>query len=566
MLKMPSKIYMVGGQRITLTDNDYLSQGGQGVVYRKGNTAYKIYHDISGMIPEAKITELKSLNISNILGPRDVIYDTQSRLAVGFTMPFATNTEFLTRLFNLGFKKTSGLTPKSIVNLVTNMQETLIEIHKRGVIVGDYNEMNFLVSKNWDVVHHIDVDSYQTKSFKCTAIMDSVRDRKVPSGHFDEMTDWFSWAVVTFQLYTGVHPFRGKHPKYSQSDFDGRMKDNISVFNPDVTLPKMFGDWSVIPTAHLEWYKRIFEQGERSIPPTADGKNIATGWKVLQVATGKGIIIDLIRDYGEEIFSVNYFDGDRWVLTNKSIWKGDRKITDIQSDVNNIRICKIFGLPDVAVAIKNHDKVTFYTINRIEIGFLYADDWMCSDGIIYTSYLGKLQRCNIEKLAHIRLMPSHAANVVSNASKMFDGVVIQSIYGKALLTIPYNNNAVANIYVTQLNGLRVVDSARKGRWMIAIVEMKGKYNRITLHFNNEFTKYDISIEDDVSEFSVNFCVRQNGLMLQIIDGDTLRVMGDLKGNGKEIQSTSLTIDTILYDGLDKILFSNGNKLNKMSMS
>ena len=128
---MSNKTYLVGSQKIQLTDNDYLSQGGQGSVYRKGNIAYKIYHDLSAMIPESKIMELKQLDLPNILGPREIIYDATNRQPVGFTMPFASNTEFLTRIFNLSFKKNNGLTPKSIVKLVTNMQETLIEIHKK---------------------------------------------------------------------------------------------------------------------------------------------------------------------------------------------------------------------------------------------------------------------------------------------------------------------------------------------------------------------------------------------------------------------------------------------------
>ncbi len=212
----------IGTEVITLTDNEYLAQGGEGVVYCKGNIAYKIYHDSDKMIPEQKIYELQALQISNVLAPIDIIYNYNTKQAIGFTMPYITSTEYLSRLFVKSFKKQHSINPKMVISLVRKMQETLHEIHQKGIVVGDYNEMNFLVDNKFENIFHIDVDSYQTENYPSTAIMDSVRDRQVPIGTFNKETDWFSWAIVTFQLYTGIHPFKGRHPKYKNNDIDSR--------------------------------------------------------------------------------------------------------------------------------------------------------------------------------------------------------------------------------------------------------------------------------------------------------------------------------------------------------
>ena len=167
----------------------------------------------------------------------------------------------------MSFKNRNNLTIKNIADIVNNMRDTLIKIHEKNMIVGDYNEMNFLIDTKFEKVFHIDTDSWQTKSYKCNAIMHSIRDRLLPLGVFKESSDWFSWSIITFQLYAGLHPYKGKHPTY---DFEQRMDKNISVFNKDVKIPKMV-DLNIIPKNHLDYYKNVFINKDRSIPPKSQG-------------------------------------------------------------------------------------------------------------------------------------------------------------------------------------------------------------------------------------------------------------------------------------------------------
>lgn len=56
----------------------------------------------------------------------------------------------------------------------------------------DLNELNVLVGSSFVEPFMIETDSYQTPSYRATAIMDSIRDRLVPTGQFALLTDWFS--------------------------------------------------------------------------------------------------------------------------------------------------------------------------------------------------------------------------------------------------------------------------------------------------------------------------------------------------------------------------------------
>jgi len=559
-LIMSSKIKVqIGSDIIELGDNEYLAQGGEGVVYRKGNIAYKIYHEVNKMIPEQKIRELQSLKIPNVLAPIDIIHDPKTQKAIGFTMAYLSSSEYLSRLFVKTFKKQNGITPEMVVGMVTKMQETLQEIHAKGVVAGDYNEMNFLVDGKYKNVYNIDVDSYQTKSFPATAIMDSVRDRQVPFGTFNKQTDWFSWAVVTFQLYTGIHPFKGRHPSYKNNDFDSRMKDGISVFNPDVKIPKALRDFSVIPKAHLDWYKRVFDKFERTVPPFADATQMASGYSPIEIISAAGLIVDLVHDYLENIMDIYMFEGTRYVVTETAIYKHDRKIFDFTRKPKDICLAKVMGHPPV-IGVKRSELLGFFDLNRNEIGQVAADEFMTTNGYIYTIRNDGLFQHHFMVLGKTKLVTKKLASVVSNNTKLYEGVAIQNLYGKCRMTIPYAFNCVANTKVPELDGYRIIDASCKGRFCVVIAELNGKYDRYIIYFSENFSLYSIESESDISYRTVNFMVKQNGMALISKDGNTLEMRYDIDKGCKEIADAPIEDTMMLYDGITEVLFVNGSKL------
>lgn len=555
-----NKVLVAGRDLVTLTDKDYLAQGGEGIVYRVGDIAYKLYHNPKSMIPEQKIQELRVLNMPNVLGPRDILNDPKTKQAIGFTMPFISDTEYLCRLFVKNFKQSNGITPEIVVSLVRAMQETLQSVHDKQIIVADYNEMNFLVSKDWKTPYHIDVDSYQTKSFRATAIMESVWDRSRPRGEFDELSDWFSWAIVSFQLYTGIHPFKGKHPAYGTNELDKRMRDNVSVFNPDVRMPKALQDFSVIPSAHLDWYKNVFENGHRGLPPYVADGNLHIIQVTASVHSGGGLLVNIVMQFPNDVLSVNYYNGDRYTLTEREIYKGDAKIFEFTKSAKNVRLANVLGYEPV-ISVMHDGFVGFFDLNKSEIGKVSADDYMVSDGIIYTVKNGELWENHMEVLGKTKIMPKKVSGVVENSYKMFDGVVIQDVYGSTTLTIPYMHGRCANLKCPELDGIRAIDSKRIGRYMAVIFERGGIINRSVLKFDEQFTTYEIYNEPNVGYQEVNFMVKQNGLMVSVIDQDTLEMLHGVKPeHRKRITDAPIELTMPMYDGITRVLFVNGNKL------
>jgi hypothetical protein len=67
------KITVRGKGDVQLNKNDFVTEGGEGQIYAKGNTIYKVYIDISKMIPDGKVTELHVLDKDYIIIPQDII-------------------------------------------------------------------------------------------------------------------------------------------------------------------------------------------------------------------------------------------------------------------------------------------------------------------------------------------------------------------------------------------------------------------------------------------------------------------------------------------------------------
>ncbi|HYJ48112.1 MAG TPA: hypothetical protein VEV81_15985, partial [Pyrinomonadaceae bacterium] len=261
--------FVQGGGEVRLSKADFKAQGGEGAIYVKGSTAYKIYADPLRAIPREKILELSVLTGSNLIRPLDVLLDGKNR-TVGYSMRSVEKSYALCQLFPKAFRQRHNLMPEVTLRLVRRLQEGVGRVHAQGILIVDLNEMNFLVAEDFSEIFFIDVDSYQTPSYPATVLMESVRDRH--AREFTTQSDWFSFAVVSFQMFTGIHPFKGTYPPLQslpdkERRLDARMRANVSVLRPEVAVPASCLPFNVIPPAYLDWYRAVFEEGKRAAPP-----------------------------------------------------------------------------------------------------------------------------------------------------------------------------------------------------------------------------------------------------------------------------------------------------------
>jgi serine/threonine protein kinase len=513
------------------------------------------------MIPVAKIQELGALKDDCILGPIEPLYEPISMQPLGFSMPYMDHTEFLCKIFTKNFRDEKGINYQDITEMITGMQKTLDKIHKKGFLVVDYNEMNFLIGKDLKTVYYIDVDSYKTPSFPAMALMESVRDRKCPKGTFTELTDWFSFAVVTFQMYVGIHPYKGFYPKFAPAEWSKRMDLGISVFDKDVTLPKSCQDFSVIPQRHLEWYKSIFVKNERSVPPYADaiimaitsGKNVSSGGK---------FIVELIKEFTSNIQKIYFFNGKRYVITNSDIYCEDRiELSFTKSGKGSIAMVDVFGENPIVCYLKA-ETLSFNDLTKNQISSLTATSAFSANGLVYSINNGDLLESSFDRLGKL----IHQVKVVSSISpshKVFPGIVVQDDFMKCHLAIPYAKGLCANVHVKELDGFRIIDARHEGNISGFIAEKSGNLWRYILIFDKGFYKYEVWAEQLNGVCEINFSVLPNGLNILADDGKIILFKD--KANKKEFNNAPVDTSTRFYhNGMD-VYFVDENKLYKIKM-
>lgn len=552
-------IFIDGIGKETLTQNNYKASGGEGSIYQKGDTAFKIMHPGHQIIPKKKIEELNKINADNVLIPLRYIFDNHGT-PIGFTMKFVQGTESLCKVFNMGFKQKNGLSPQDIADLVKEMQKTLQKVHDANILVVDFNQMNFLVDgKTFKNPYFIDTDSYQTPSFKATAIMECIRDRSVPKGNFTKLTDWFSWGVVAFWLYIGTHPYRGGHPNYSMNDWNGkRMDDNVSIFDPDVTTPANCLPFSVIPKPHLDWFKDVFVNKTRSIPPLPDGHVVvAVG---ITPKTMADFIVKEIFAYDSLIRDIFFDNGSRYVVSKRKVWKDDVCVLNFDVKYDTVGFSKIEDGDYPLFVSCCDDKVSFYDFNNKNVvADMKAEKIMFYNGKVYTKTGNRLIEHKCSKIYNRTIHSvKEIANIFGSACNLFEGVVTQDIVGNMWLLIPNIAGNFVNVAVPELDGHRVTDAKFCGDTCVLIAEKRGSVYRFVISFSKSREKYDLRKMDAEIGDSADFVVKSTGVCVSPIEGGDLETWA---GNQSRIfKKSPIPMGALLFNDNNVTVFAVNNKL------
>ncbi len=555
------KISIKGKHSLSLTQNDFITKGGEGEIYGKGSVIFKIYLDPKKMIPLAKIKELTEIREKNVLNPKDIILS-QKNNPIGFTMDWIKDTSPLCKLFTNAFRNKNNITPDIINELIENMRDTIFKIHEKQCLIVDGNEFNYLVDPTFKIPYFIDVDSYQTKSFPATAIMPSIVDYHTKQ--FNKLSDWFSFAIVTCQLFIGIHPFKGSHPNYKKRDLEKRMRENVSIFNKETNLPPSVRDFGLIPNNWHDWFIRLFEKGERELPPTSMKELIKTAVKKTIIKSVDNLIITLIKEFKSNILYYKNVGLDILVKTEKEIIIGKYNFSS-QIDTEVVMIER--SNTPVAIKIEKQHLITKYR------NFITSNNIKCEQKIIINNQLFII---NKNKFSHVIIREINnnlllgigkTWNIMENSSEVFGNVIYQNILGKPYLFIPLNEKICMNISVPELIDSKIINMKYIDKVCIGVFFKDNEYKRFTIIFNEEHTKYSYS-EIETDFYDVNFTVLPNGVTVSIIDEHKMQIFINNweKNKIKEITNKIISTDMVLCNDQMQVQFFKENLLYSMKMT
>lgn len=438
------------GRSLTLTAADFVAQGGQAKVYARDGQALKLF--TSAVPPQAKLAALRACNRPGIVAPTDEVYD-ENGVLIGFSMPLLDGWSSLIQLVPRAYRDRHGLDVARIGSLVLQLRELVEHAHRHQALIVDLNELNVLVSPSHDQVSLIDVDSWQIAGFPASALAPGVQDHR--STGFSTGTDWFAFAVVSFQLFSGIHPFRGRHP--TVKTLEERVKGGLSVFHPEVVVPPM----AELNTPWRAWYEAVFAQGERTEPPL-DLSGTVRSRAPRPVA---GVTVSVFLELQQALRGVASWSGRSWAWTEGGLYEGRRRLGPAPA---------AGSLP-----IRGPSGVHFVRLHEGELqlwqdGFrstgLHASSLTAHEGVLHGRVGAQLlEYTPVELGGTVVLRARVAASCAPYSTQLFRGVAINVALGATWLTVLGAGTAVQQ-RAPELDGARVVDAVSTAGVTVVITQ------------------------------------------------------------------------------------------------
>lgn len=562
----------VGKSTVDLTKRDFVGQGGEGAIYIRGDVAYKIYTDPANMIPTGKVTELQALTRPEIVRPVEVVFSSRGA-PIGYTMRALADTYPLCQLFTLAFKQRHALAPGALLALVRGMRETMDHVHKAHVLVVDANELNFLVDHTFARVYFIDVDSYQTAHYPATAIMESIRDRHAHT--FDEGTDWFSWAIVTWQLLTGIHPYKGKHP--SIKGLDARMQANVSVLRPDVKVPAVCPPWaSVVPPAYLDWYRAVFEDGKRLPPPVDFVATVAPVTAALKVIAGSDLfVIEPLANVGALVIYAAPARtlGGRGLFasTASGVWLYDKMDTHAAGQA--VHVAAVAGWDSPLLFWRDAGGVVHarevFRADEVSLDVQVVDGIFSYQGVVCLKIDGELHEVVARRVGSRTIVSTQPrANVMPRATAIYDGVAIQDMLGVRFATVVPESGLCYTLALPDLQGRKVVDARFRGGVLMVVSERAGSYTKSIYKLDRATRVWaDVRQVADPASMELNFAVLDTGVCAHVLEDGKLELFRARPGDTavKVVEDPVIREDMRLFADGASLRFARGSQLYGLKM-
>lgn len=547
-------------------EQDFIYTGGEGEVFGKGDTVYKLYFDTS-KIPVDKIKELTVLERPNIIKSKNFVYE--NKVLSGISMDWIKDewSVYFTRLMTNEYRKQNNFGSDQAVKVIEFMKETIEYIHSKNILIVDMNEMSFKVdTRDWLTTYFFDVPSYQTPNHKASAIAPGIRDYH--NAEFSVLTDWYSFGVVSCYFLLGNHPFKVRHPKYPDKQLPGiieRMKNNVSIFNKDAKYCSAVRDFSVIPQNYLDWYIKLFEQGLRLPPPGVAGLLKIVPVAVKVVTTTDKFEMELVASFADEIKGCYFINGSQVVFTDKKIYYN-------RLDFDRWNDSQVLISPDtktmVFVAIENN-LIQFKCADATEIRqvVLRADKLLVIDNELYV--------ISSDKIIHVAIMEiggriitaiDKSWNIMPNATIVYDQVLISNILGQPYLIMP-DGKLCHQVNIKELKGYRVINARRDQNIVMIVGWKEGRYDRLVVKFNKNFSQYRVNLIEDVA-IDLNFIVLDKGMGILINDDDVMEMFRskfDDKDESSFIKDKDINGRMRLVSDGKTAMFFVENKLYRVKM-
>ena len=564
------QVVLEGKGLVTLRDSNYVATGGEGTIYRISDSVVKIYHKPEearqrGM-PD-KIRLLAGIKHPYISSPVGLVTNPTGE-SIGHYLPFVDGHP-LARAFTNDFWQREGFNCAHASTLVDRMREVITFAHQHRAVLVDANELNWfaLFSGSNPEPRIIDVDSWAIGRWPATVIMPSIRDWH--SKVFDEKTDWFAWGIVTFQIYTGLHPFKGTLDGFERSDLEGRMRANASVFSKGIRLNRAVRDFSKIPARLLGWYETTFQDGERVSPPSPFDTGVAVpkAARIMRVVTtgrSGSLVFEKLLGLTADPAVKTFHCGVALLASGKLIDLGTkRQIGEVES--RGCEVVKVQGGWLIAETNKSRE-VSF---EYVRDGSLKAEKLSLKlNGHHLLGYENRLFVVTDGGLTEVKLSLFGKAvasvgqtwGAMINSTRWFQSLGLMDAMGAKYVITPFGESAVAQVRIQELDGIQVV-TAKSGNRFVSLIglDKKGAYHKVEITFDRDYKSHKVWVGDTDGP-ELNLAILPKGVCATIIKDGELDIFVPSSGQLNRVGDKQIGTDMLLSNWGDKVIYIQSGEI------
>jgi len=293
----------INGRRIRIDPSRTLGKGSEADVYDIGSgKAAKIFKTAShadfhgdpgeqanakARIKEhqAKLPAFPKGLPARVITPIDLATSKRGNQIAGYTMRLIPGADPLRAFSEKQFRLT--VDPARIVKIFLDLHKTVGAIHARGVVIGDFNDLNVLIRDAEAYI--IDADSFQygkwfarmyTERYMDPLLADPNQSHLTLHKPHNENSDWYAFTTMLMYCLLCVGPFGGV---YKPRDKKKRVKHperplrRITLFDDEVRYPKPALPLHSIPDDLLQHFYQVFKKDARGSFPEHLIKNL--DWK-----------------------------------------------------------------------------------------------------------------------------------------------------------------------------------------------------------------------------------------------------------------------------------------------
>lgn len=570
------------GQTVNLGKNDFVAKGGEGEIYIQGDRVYKIC--IPGaMIPEQKMRELAVLTHPRIIIPEDVLLDGKNKIA-GYAMRAVPGQPIpLAQMLSKAYREHNNVAPAQMVSLVTQIADGVRFIHRhKGYLQVDGNEFNYMVTNGFADVFFIDVNSYQTPNFPVNTIMASIRDYHVKAVNglwqWSPLSDWWSFAIISFYMFTGIHPFKGRHPGFTniKTFMADQMTAYKSVLDPQSAFPKAavyFPFEDVIPGgkdgAYMQWYRALFVDGKRMPAPLDFQAAIAFVAKVHEIIGSNNFDMKTLHEFASTVLGCYFQHGKEVIVTKDSVYVSNQPQSR-PADRFHIGFCPVGDIP-VAAWLDGDDLRLQNLEWKIPIPIqCLGRDIMSCEGRLYVLGLQDIFELTFMKSGqNITAFAKPVAGVMPKATRFYEGVAIQDMFGVKMVSIFPQAGHHQQIKIDELANYRITAARYEGGvlMVVGVNRTSGEYDRLIIRFAKDWASYDCRVIENVHPTGLNFTVTSKGICVCIDEEEKVEIFSIQKGSQtvKSVSDPAIKGDMKLCHSDDQVRFAHGKKLYSFAM-